>query len=131
MVNWSCALRSAISDVEIDYIDTKSTLLSVPGYEKPIKFGGLTKFAYKICDSNEEIIVATTRPETAIGDTAVAVHPDDTRYQHLKNKFVWHPLRKCRIPIIFDDFVDKDFGSGAVKITPSISLIDFEVGKRH
>lgn len=81
--------------------------------------------------SDGEIIVATTRPETMIGDTAVAVHPEDPRYQNLRYKFVWHPFRKCKIPVIFDEFVDKEFGTGAVKITPSSSSVDFEVSKRH
>ncbi|MEQ2164086.1 hypothetical protein GOODEAATRI_002952 [Goodea atripinnis] len=97
LVNWSCTLNSAISDIE----------------------------------ANEEVIVATTRIETMLGDTAVAVHPADPRYQHLKGKTVLHPFCERKMPIVFDDFVDMNFGTGAVKITPAHDHNDYEVGERH
>src|SRR5207248_11133357 len=78
-----------------------------------------------------EIVVATTRIETMLGDTAVAVHPEDPRYKHLHGKQVQHPLLNRKLPIITDEFVDREFGTGAVKITPSHDHNDFEVGKRH
>ncbi|XP_011180482.2 valine--tRNA ligase [Zeugodacus cucurbitae] len=131
LVNWSCALRSAISDIEVDKIDIPGrTFFSIPGYEEKIEFGVLIKFAYKIENSNEEVVVATTRIETMLGDTAVAVHPQDERYKHLHGKFVQHPFCDRRIPIVVDDFVDMNFGTGAVKITPAHDPNDYEVGKR-
>ncbi|GFR81755.1 valine--tRNA ligase, partial [Elysia marginata] len=106
--------------------------MSVPGYDQKIEFGVLVSFAYKIIDSEEEIVVATTRIETMLGDTAVAVHPEDERYAHLKGKFVQHPFdAERKMPIVFDDFVDKEFGTGAVKITPAHDHNDYELGKRH
>lgn len=132
LVNWSCALNSAISDVEVDKIDlTGRTLLSVPGYDKKVEFGVLISFAYKIENSEEEIVVATTRIETMLGDTAVAVHPDDARYKEFHGKFVVHPFVERKIPIVCDSFVDMEFGTGAVKITPAHDHNDYEVGKRH
>jgi valyl-tRNA synthetase len=96
------------------------------------EFGTLTSFAYPIEDSDERIIVATTRLETMLGDTAVAIHPDDERYQHLHGKFVIHPFHGRRIPIITDPIlVDPTFGTGAVKITPAHDPNDYECGKRH
>lgn len=83
-------------------------------------------------NSDEKIIVATTRLETMLGDTAVAVHPKDPRYTHLHGKYVIHPINGRRIPIICDDIlVDMSFGTGAVKITPAHDPNDFECGKRH
>ncbi|VDN60925.1 unnamed protein product [Dracunculus medinensis] len=132
LVNWSCTLRSAISDIEVDKIELSGrTLLAVPGYAKKIEFGVLISFAYPIEKSNERIIVATTRIETMLGDTAVAVHPQDERYKHLIGKFCKHPFVSRRLPIIGDDFVDMEFGTGAVKITPAHDYNDYEVGKRH
>ncbi|XP_030765856.1 valine--tRNA ligase-like [Sitophilus oryzae] len=132
LVNWSCILQSAISDIEIDYMSiTGPTHIDVPGYDKPIKFGELTYFAYKIKDSEDEIVVATTRPETIVGDVAVAVNPTDSRYTKFIGKQLYHPFRNTFIPVIADDFVDPEFGTGAVKITPSHDHTDFEVGKRH
>lgn len=135
LVNWSCALKSAISEIEVDYIDLEGrTKLSVPGHEKGRKyeFGVITSFAYKVEDSEEEIVVATTRLETMLGDTAVAVHPEDPRYTHLHGKFVVHPFGGRRIPIVLDsELVDMSFGTGAVKITPAHDPNDFLCGKRH
>ncbi|CAH1281353.1 unnamed protein product [Diabrotica balteata] len=132
LVNWSCALKSAISDIEVEQLTlTGSTNISVPGYEEPVEFGILTKFAYLIEGTEEEIVVATTRPETMLGDVAIAVHPDDSRYARLIGKFAKHPFRNNTIPIIPDSFVDREFGTGAVKITPAHDFNDYEVGKRH
>ncbi|WIA29336.1 hypothetical protein OEZ86_011841 [Tetradesmus obliquus] len=133
LVNWDARLRTAVSDIEVDYIDIPGrTLINVPGYDKPVEFGVLTSFAYPLEDGSGEIVVATTRPETMLGDTAVAVHPEDARYKHLHGKFVVHPVSQRRIPIIADaELVDMEFGTGAVKITPAHDPNDFLVGKRH
>ncbi|MBN3299917.1 SYVC ligase, partial [Amia calva] len=132
LVNWSCTLNSAISDIEVDKKElTGRTLLPVPGYKEKVEFGVLVSFAYKIEGSDEEVVVATTRIETMLGDTAVAVHPEDPRYQHLKGKTVRHPFCDRKMPIVFDDFVDMSFGTGAVKITPAHDHNDYEVGLRH
>ncbi|CAF1002039.1 unnamed protein product [Adineta steineri] len=131
LVNWSCTLKSAISDIEVEKTELKGkTLIRVPGYEQPVEFGVLTFFAYPVENSKEEIIVATTRLETMLGDTAVVVHPDDERYKHLHGKFVQHPFLPRRIPILSDTMVDPAFGSGAVKITPAHDQNDFDCGRR-
>ncbi|XP_053395585.1 valine--tRNA ligase-like [Mercenaria mercenaria] len=132
LVNWSCTLNSAISDIEVDKKElTGRTLLPVPGYSEKVEFGVLVSFAYPVEDSDEEIVVATTRIETMLGDTAVAVHPTDDRYKHLHGKFVRHPLIDRRMPIVCDEFVEMGFGTGAVKITPAHDHNDYEVGVRH
>ncbi|KAJ8954338.1 hypothetical protein NQ314_007112 [Rhamnusium bicolor] len=132
LVNWSCTLKSAISDIEVDKVELPGrTLLSVPGYEEKIEFGVLVYFAYQVEGSDEKLVVATTRVETMLGDTAVAVHPNDDRYKHLHGKFVIHPFCDRKIPIVADDFVELGFGTGAVKITPAHDPNDYEVGKRH
>ena len=138
--NWSCALKSAISDIEVDYIDLEGrTFLEVkthkgnPKDEKGrYEFGTLTSFAYQIEGSDEQLIVATTRLETMLGDTAVAVHPEDDRYKHLHGKMLIHPFVDRKIPIITDsELVDMSFGTGAVKITPAHDPNDYQCGKRH
>ncbi len=113
LVNWSCQLRSAISDIEVDHqsIDGPKGI-SVPGYDKPVLFGNIYQFEYKLSDSNERIVVSTTRPETIIGDTAIAVHPEDIRYGKFVGKFVDHPIRHEKIPIIADFQIDPQFGTG-------------------
>ncbi|XP_043285479.1 valine--tRNA ligase isoform X2 [Venturia canescens] len=132
LVNWSCTLKSAISDIEVDKVElTGKTALTIPGYNEKIVFGVLVHFAYEVEDSDEKLIVATTRIETMLGDTAVAVHPKDSRYSHLVGKYVKHPFCERKIPIIADDFVEMEFGTGAVKITPAHDPNDYEVGKRH
>ncbi|XP_069705538.1 valine--tRNA ligase isoform X2 [Periplaneta americana] len=132
LVNWSCTLKSAISDIEVDKIELAGrTLMSIPGYEDKVEFGVLVSFAYKVEDSDDEVVVATTRVETMLGDTAVAVHPEDPRYKHLHGKFVVHPFCDRRLPIVCDDYVDREFGTGAVKITPAHDPNDYEIGKRH
>ncbi|TPP57822.1 Valyl tRNA synthetase [Fasciola gigantica] len=139
LVNWSCTLLSAISDIEVDKMELSGrTLLSFPGYDKPVVFGILSLFAYPLIyapgDPPEgvELIVATTRLETMLGDTGVAVHPEDPRYQHLIGRKIQHPLIPDRvIPIIGDTFVDREFGTGAVKLTPAHDHTDWEAGLRY
>jgi len=132
LVNWSCTLRSAISDIEVDKIELPGkTLMSVPGYKDKVEFGVIISFAYKVEDSSEEIVVATTRIETMLGDTAVAVHPEDPRYKNLVGKNVIHPFSDRKLPIIADTFVEREFGTGAVKITPAHDPNDYECGKRN
>lgn len=132
LVNWSCTLKSAISDIEVDKVELPGrTFLSVPGYDEKVEFGVLVHFAYQVEGSDEKLVVATTRVETMLGDTAVAVHPKDDRYKHLHGKFVIHPFCDRKLPIIVDDFVELDFGTGVVKITPAHDPNDYEVGKRH
>lgn len=137
LVNWSCSLKSAISDIEVDYLDLEGrTFLSVPNHhlQPKYEFGMLTSFAYKVADSDagEELVIATTRLETMLGDTAVAVHPDDPRYKHLHGKYLQHPFLDRRIPIITDgELVDMSFGTGAVKVTPAHDPNDYLCGKRN
>ncbi|MEE6250118.1 MAG: class I tRNA ligase family protein, partial [Bdellovibrionota bacterium] len=116
LVNWSPKLSSAISDLEVDHQDTK---------------GSIWHIQYPIEGSDKTLSVATTRPETMLGDTAVAVHPEDERYNHLIGSMVLLPLTDRKIPVIADEYVEKDFGSGVVKITPAHDFNDYEVGKRH
>ncbi|KAK9446477.1 tRNA synthetases class I-domain-containing protein [Limtongia smithiae] len=133
LVNWCVALTTTLSNLEVENKDIKGrTMLSVPGYSEPVEFGVITSFAYPVEGLDEKLIVATTRPETMFGDTAVAVHPDDARYKHLHGKFVLHPFLERRIPIITDaEAVDMEFGTGAVKITPAHDPNDYATGKRH
>ena len=136
LVNWSCQLKTAISDIEVDYIDVEGpTMLQVPGHLKKVEFGVITSFAYKIKDdpNDDELVVATTRIETMLGDVAVAVHPDDERYKKYHGKTLVHPFDSLReIPIICDEvLVDMEFGTGCVKITPAHDPNDFQTGKRH
>ncbi|KAI0051297.1 hypothetical protein FA95DRAFT_1554638 [Auriscalpium vulgare] len=135
LVNWCVKLNTTLSNLEVDQKQlTGRTLLNVPGYDvkEKFEFGVITSFAYQIENSDEKIIVATTRPETMLGDTAIAVHPNDSRYTHLHGKFAVHPFVNRRIPIVTDDIaVDMEFGTGAVKITPAHDPNDYEVGTRH
>ena len=116
LVNWDPKLLTAISDLEVEQRDTN---------------GKFWYFKYPIQDSDEFLTIATTRPETMLGDTAVAVNPNDERYKHLKGKNVLLPIINRVIPIIFDDYSDPEKGTGVVKITPAHDFNDFEVGKRH
>ncbi|EPQ53150.1 hypothetical protein GLOTRDRAFT_100848 [Gloeophyllum trabeum ATCC 11539] len=135
LVNWCVRLHTTLSNLEVEQKQlTGRTLLNVPGYDpkEKFEFGAITSFAYPIENSDEKIIVATTRPETMLGDSAIAVHPDDPRYKHLHGKFAVHPFLDRRIPIVTDSIVvDMSFGTGAVKITPAHDPNDYEVGKRH
>ncbi|KAH3799544.1 valine--tRNA ligase-like isoform X1 [Dreissena polymorpha] len=132
LVNWSCHLRSAISDIEVinEQIDGPKGL-KVPGYEHPVVFGEMTQFAYPVVNSDQQITVSTTRLETMLGDTGVAVHPDDPRYSHLHGALLQHPIDGRHIPVITDDSVQQDFGTGAVKITPAHDHVDYQIGRRH
>ncbi len=116
LVNWDPVLRTAVSDLEV--VSTEEQ-------------GSLWHMRYPITDSNEVMVVATTRPETMLGDSAVAVHSKDARYTHLIGKTVDLPLTDRKIPIIADDYVDMEFGTGCVKITPAHDFNDYEMGKRH
>lgn len=134
LVNWSCALRSTISDIEIETIDINGpTEVPVPGYQTNIRFGEIYHILYRTSNDNEHITVATTRPETILGDTAIAVNPNDQRYAHLLNENAqcWHPFRNEWIPLIGDENVKAEFGTGAVKITPAHSKSDYEIACRH
>jgi len=116
LVNWDPKLKTAISDLEVQQVETK---------------GSLWYIKYPVEGTDEFVVVATTRPETMLGDTAVAIHPDNERLEHLIGKTAILPLVGRRIPIIGDDYADPEKGSGAVKITPAHDFNDFEVGKRH
>ncbi len=116
LINWSPGLRTAVSDLEVEYSEEQGTLYY---------------FRYPVADSEEFIPVATTRPETILGDTAVAVHPDDERYRHLIGKSCLVPILQRTIPVIADTYVDREFGTGALKITPGHDPADYEIGQRH
>ncbi|KAI7873510.1 valyl-tRNA synthetase [Mucor mucedo] len=135
LINWCVQLNTALSNLEVENKEIPGrTLMSVAGYDakEKFEFGVLNEFAYEVEGTSERLVVATTRIETMLGDTAIAVHPDDKRYTHLHGKFVVHPFNERRIPIITDDIaVDMEFGTGAVKITPAHDFNDYEVGKRH
>eukprot|EP00891_Asterochloris_glomerata_P009727 jgi/Astpho2/9727/Aster-03708 len=115
MVNWSPNLQTAVSDLEVDYTE---------------EAGSLFHFKYPLADSDDFLPVATTRPETIMGDSAVAVHPEDERYRHLVGRECQVPLSDRRIKIIADEYVDREFGTGALKITPGHDPNDYEIGQR-
>jgi valyl-tRNA synthetase len=133
LINWSCQLQSAISDIEVDHLDIPGrTLISVPGYTEQVEVGVMISFAYKLKDGSGEIVVATTRIETMLGDVAVAVSKGDPRYAKLVGSKLVHPFIPGRELIIIEDtMVDQNLGTGAVKITPSHDPKDYECGKRH
>ena len=116
MVNWCPASKSAISDEEVLYNEVK---------------GKLWYFKYPVKGSNKFVVVATTRPETMLGDTGIAVNPDDERYKNLIGKTIILPIVGREIPLFADNYVDKEFGTGAVKVTPAHDVNDYEMGKRH
>uniref|UniRef100_A0A3P8WCY9 Valine--tRNA ligase n=1 Tax=Cynoglossus semilaevis TaxID=244447 RepID=A0A3P8WCY9_CYNSE len=131
LVNWSCALESAISDIEVDSKELAGqTMLSVPGYKNKVEFGTILSFAYPV-DGHEEVVVSTTRPETMLGDVAVAVHPDDPRYQSVHGKQCRHPFTDRVLPVITDSLVDMKLGTGAVKVTPAHDHTDFLLSQKH
>jgi valyl-tRNA synthetase len=116
LVNWCPSSQSAVSDLEVD--------------KKEVQ-GHLWHFRYPLADGSGYLVVATTRPETMLGDTAVAVNPNDDRYKHIIGKTVMLPLMNREIPIVGDEYVDSEFGTGCVKVTPAHDLNDFEIGQRH
>jgi valyl-tRNA synthetase len=116
MINWDPSAKTALSDEEVEYKDIQGKLYYVK---------------YKVVDSDEFITIATQRPETIMGDTALAVNPADERYQHLKGKKVIVPLVNREVPIIFDEYVDPAFGTGALKITPAHDINDYNLGLKH
>jgi valyl-tRNA synthetase len=117
LVNWSPILETAISDLEVNYVDVEGELVS-------FRYGSLD-------DAQPHIVVATTRLETMLGDTAIAVHPDDERYRHLVGTTLPHPFLDRQLVIVADEHVDPEFGTGAVKVTPAHDPNDFEIGLRH
>jgi valyl-tRNA synthetase len=123
-------MKTALSDIEVDKLElTGPTLLSVPNHDQKVTFGQITSFSYKIENSDEEIIIATTRLETMLGDVAIAVNSKDPRYSHLIGKYAVHPFVDRKLIIITDDeLVDMAFGTGAVKITPAHDPNDYECG---
>ncbi|XP_030105896.1 valine--tRNA ligase, mitochondrial isoform X3 [Mus musculus] len=133
LVNWSCTLRSAISDIEVESRPLPGrTVLQLPGCPTPVSFGLLASVAFPVDgEPDTEIVVGTTRPETLPGDVAVAVHPDDPRYTHLHGRQLRHPLTGQLLPLITDTTVQPHVGTGAVKVTPAHSPIDAEIGTRH
>jgi len=116
LINWSPGLQTAVSDLEVEYTEEE---------------GKLYYFKYMLADGSGHIPVATTRPETILGDTAVAVHPEDDRYRHLIGKICVVPMLGRQIPVIADPYVDREFGTGALKITPGHDPHDFEIGRQH
>ncbi|WP_454832115.1 valine--tRNA ligase [Pseudoxanthomonas wuyuanensis] len=116
LVNWDPVLKTAISDLEVENVEEDGFLWSI---------------AYPLADGSGQLVVATTRPETMLGDVAVMVHPEDERYAHLIGKAVKLPLAGREIPVIADDYVDREFGTGVVKVTPAHDFNDYQVGVRH
>jgi valyl-tRNA synthetase len=116
MINWDPSAKTALSDEEVEYKEITGKLYHVK---------------YKIADSDEYIVIATQRPETIMGDTGICVNPTDDRYTHLKGKHAIVPLVGRKVPIIFDEYVDKEFGTGALKVTPAHDINDYNLGLKH
>jgi valyl-tRNA synthetase len=116
LVNWDPALQTAVSDLEVTNVERDGNLWSI---------------RYLTADGSDSVVVATTRPETMLGDVAVAVHPEDERYAHLVGKMLHLPLSGREIPVIADDYVEREFGTGCVKITPAHDFNDYAIGQRH
>ncbi|TGM24511.1 valine--tRNA ligase [Leptospira meyeri] len=125
IINWCPVTKTAISDIEVEYKEKQGKLYHIKYPKAEFKSKDPKTLA-----KGEYIVVATTRPETMFGDVAVCAHPDDARYTDLKDKFVFLPISGKEIPVLFDSFVDKEFGSGLVKITPAHDINDYEAGLR-
>lgn len=123
LVNWDPKLQTALSDLEVESKEEKGSLWHFKYF--------FEDKSVKTQDGKDYLVVATTRPETLLGDTAVAVHPEDERYAHLVGKNIVLPITGRLIPIVADDYVEKDFGTGCVKITPAHDFNDYELGKRN
>ena len=116
MVNWDCSALTAVSDEEVIHTEEQGKLYSV---------------RYQIQDSDEFVTIATTRPETIVGDTAICIHPDDERYAHLHGKKAIVPIVNREVPIILDEYVSMDFGTGCLKVTPAHDTNDYDLGQKH
>ena len=116
MVNWDPSAQTALSDEEVIHKEVHSKLYHI---------------RYQIEGTEEYLTVATTRPETILGDSAICVNPNDERYTHLKGKKAIVPLINRSVPIIFDDYVDMEFGTGALKVTPAHDINDYQLGDKH
>ncbi len=134
MINWDCAAKTALSDEEVEYKDVEGKLYYLK-YFIVDDCGQMSDDSNKSVNSQlssvNYITIATQRPETIMGDTAVCVNPNDDRYTHLKNAFVYIPLINKKIPVIFDEYVDPAFGSGALKVTPAHDINDYNLGLKH
>ncbi|KAG8176947.1 hypothetical protein JTE90_013624 [Oedothorax gibbosus] len=132
LVNWSSEIRSVISDIEVDHIEVPGNKkVRIPGLKDPVVLGLMDYFYYPVADSNEKVLIATTRLETMLGDSAIAVNPNDSRFYHLIGKNVKHPYTGEHLPIIPDESINKDFGTGVMKVTPAHDAKDFEIGLKH
>jgi valyl-tRNA synthetase len=136
LINWCSQLKTAISDIEVDFVDVEqgSTLYTLPSNQRTVEVGLLHSIAYPCVNSQRghEVLVMTTRLETMLGDVALAVHPDDERYRDLIGSHVVHPLLPSKtLPIVASRLVDRQFGSGVLKVTPAHDRVDYAIAEEH
>jgi valyl-tRNA synthetase len=131
MINWDPAAKTALSDEEVEYRDIQGKLYYIKYFVVKEKSEVGSQKSDLLPQASDFVVIATQRPETIMGDTALAVNPNDERYQHLKGKKVIVPLVNREVPIIFDDYVDPAFGTGALKITPAHDINDYNLGLKH